>query len=114
MATITLHLAPQTITIEPISPNTLRVTVTPNSVSTGVALYKVSGGKATCEIPVPSSPLTCSLTELSAATEYTVDAKACSSASHCSEAITKKAWTQPDGRFDILRTACLKRRKLIS
>ncbi len=102
-----LHLAPQSITIEPLSPNTLKVTVTPNAVSTGVTLYKVSGGKSNCEIVVPSSPLTCSLTELSAATEYSVDAKACSSTSHCSETITKQAWTQPDGQFDILRTACL-------
>ncbi len=100
-----LRLAPQTITIEPISPNILKITVTPNAVSTGVTLYKVFGGKDTCEITASSSPLTCSLADLSAATEYAVNAKACSSTSHCSEAITKKTWTPPNGQFVILRTA---------
>ncbi len=109
-----LLLAPQTITIEPISPNILKITVTPNAVSTGVTVYNVSSGDKACEIAVPSSPLACSLTELSAATEYAVDAKACSSTTHCSETITKEAWTPPDGQFDILRKACIKRRKIIS
>ncbi len=63
------------------------------------------GGKGTCEIAVSSSPLTCSLTDLSAATEYVVVASACSSTMHCSDAITKEAWTPPNGQFEILRTA---------
>ncbi len=107
------RLAPLSITIESISPNKLKVTVTPNALSTGVTLYKVSSGEKACEIAVPSNPLTCSLTELSAATEYTVDAKACSSTSHCSEAITKEAWTPPNGQLEILWSRWLKCRRLI-
>ncbi len=93
------NLAPQGISIESTSPSTLTVTVTPNTVSSGVNFYQVSAGGKPCEITASMSPLSCSLTELTAATEYTVEAKACSSKSHCSEAITKHAWTLPNGEF---------------
>ncbi len=73
-----------------------QITVTPNAASTGVTIYKMSGGKTNFETPVPSSSLACSLTDLSAATEYTVDAKTCSSK------ITKAAWTPPNGQFKSL------------
>ncbi len=91
--------APQDIAIESTSPSTLTITVTPNTASFGVTLYKVSGGGKPCEIAASMSPLSCSLTELTAATEYMVEAKACASASHCSKAITKESWTIPSGEF---------------
>ncbi len=99
---IFLILAPRDISIESVSPNTLKVTLTPDPVSAGVSLYKVSADGKACEIAASMSPLSCSLTELTPATEYTVEAKACSSASHCSEAVSKLAWTLPNGEF--LRT----------
>ncbi len=73
------------------------MTVTPNVLGSGVTLYKVTGGGKSCEISASLNPLECSLTDLSPATEYTVEAKACSSAAHCSEAVTKNAWTLPNG-----------------
>ncbi len=75
------------------------MTLTPDPVSSGVVLYKVSAGGKSCEIAASLTKLTCLLKELTAATEYTVEAKACSSASHCSEAITKESWTLPNGEF---------------
>ncbi len=96
---IYLILAPRGIFIESISPNTLKVTLTPDPVSSGVVLYKVSAGGKSCAIAASLMVLSCLLTELTAATEYTVEAKACASASRCSKAIAKQAWTLPNGEF---------------
>ncbi len=92
-------LAPKSISIESPSDSSLEVTVEPNTVSAGVTLYLISTAGKTCQAASTANPLMCALTKLNSATEYTVEAKACFSTTHCSEPIRKKAWTRPAGKL---------------
>ncbi len=79
----------------------MRVTVLPDSVGVRVHSYKISGGGQSCEILPTSQPLTCMLTGLKAATEYTVGARTCITETLCSEPSFSKGWTEPNGNFQL-------------
>ncbi len=73
------------------------VTIIPSVVTTGVTVYRVSSSGRSCEAPATASPLKCDLTELDAAREYTVEARACGSDGECSDDISQNGWTLPKG-----------------
>ncbi len=87
---------PEKVQIESKSPSSLLVKITPNAVTLGVTVYKVSTTGRACEVEASASPLECELDMLGAAREFTVEAKACASHSECSTPATTKAWTLPN------------------
>ncbi len=61
-------------------------------------------GGSTCRLDATTDPLTCKFDSLTAATGYTLEAKACltqSGSDVCSLPLIKKAWTIPTGRWYI-------------
>ncbi len=90
-------IAPKSMSIESASTTELEVTIEPNSVTTGVTVYLVSTTGASCEAQASANPLMCKLSGLTAATRYTVEAKACATAAHCSEPISGEEFTRPLG-----------------
>ncbi len=73
------------------------VTIIPSDITTGVTVYRVNSSGRSCNAEATVSPLNCALTELDAAREYTVEARACGSDGECSDPISKNGWTLPKG-----------------
>ncbi len=77
-------------------------TITPGDVTTGIAVYKVNSSESFCEVAATAGSLKCDLTELDAARQYTVEARACGSDGECSDPISENGWTLPKGIMLIL------------
>ncbi len=100
-----IYLAPQGVTAAPASPSSITATVQPAVVPEVVDHYVVQiegHPNKKCSATLPT--LSCTITGLPPAAEYTVQAKAClgvqSSPKPCSDVtVGGKSWTNPSSKF---------------
>ncbi len=95
---ISLVLAPKDLVAVSPSTTTLEATVVPQQPSKARFFTVELKGIETCRLVATTDPLTCKFDNLTAATEYTLEAKACRLLA-CSLPLVKKAWTIPTGKF---------------
>ncbi len=85
----------------------MKVLLVASEESSGVQLYKVSGGGKSCEVLASAQNLSCELTDLSPGTQVTVQAVACLANGDCSKAKSSFGLTLPDGNMSFLSSCNL-------
>ncbi len=83
------------------STSALLVTISASPTSS-VTKYKAYSSDRLCEVSASTSPLTCTLNDLSGGEMYTVEVVACLENGICSKPIEGSAYTRPDGRSALI------------
>ncbi len=99
-----LFLAPKAIEATATSSSTVRVKITPHDGGEAVDHYRAyaggPGSENTCKVVAASATLECDITELKAATEYTVGAQACLKGNEgCGKPVETSVTTPPPRKF---------------
>ncbi len=93
--------------IHAVSTSSMSVTFTPPEGASGIAFYRATTGELSCQVSANETPLTCSISGLSAGSKFGVEAVACVSDDVCSSSITGEGYTLPDGMLELTRSALL-------
>ncbi len=94
---VIFEIAPLQVLATSESTSALGVTIGASPTSS-VSKYKASSNGRFCEVATSASPLTCTLSGLSAGEKYTVQVVACLENGICSEPIERIGYTLPNGR----------------
>ncbi len=81
----------------------MEVTISPQSVTSGISFYRASAGDSSCEVPANASPIVCRVKNLPAGSRFEVKAYACTIGGVCSSPVVATGYTIPDGNLKAQR-----------
>ncbi len=93
--------------IQAVSTSSMRVTFMPPEGASGIAFYRATTGESRCQVSANETPLTCSISGLTAGSKFEVEAVACESDDICSSSISGEGYTLPDGMLELTRSPLL-------
>ncbi len=92
-------IAPKAVKVIPKTTTSITVAMTVAEGNTDVSFYEAGFQREYCSVPAGSSPLSCTLEDLKAGTNYRVYGIACMPEYECSHRKFEEGYTLPDGEL---------------